>query len=150
MNTPADLTTPAGRALALDASKARLAAACQPIREQAGAAPPDRRPLVLIVEDDARQGRLYMALLRHVARVAVAADPEQATAIYVQNRPDLILADGPGIGWAEGLDDDAPPRVIVSGSDHTNRPGFARILMKPVETDTLEALIEELALRRTS
>jgi CheY-like chemotaxis protein len=54
---------------------------------------PTRRPLILIVDDDARIRELYCTLLRKHFRVAEAEDGHIGVTQAQELRPDLILTD---------------------------------------------------------
>lgn len=146
----------------------RLPFALMTERRDAGAAGPDAvRPLRILVVDDNRDATDMLTRLLSLDghTVAVAHDGPAALELAAHFAPEIALLDlglpgmsGEDLGRALlATGPDAPRCVAITGygqqSDlaRTRTAGFAAHLLKPVEHETLRAVLAELAIggRRT-
>ncbi len=119
------------------------------------------RPLVLIVDDDARNRKLARDVLEAAGlRTLAAADGAQAIALATAHRPDVILMDlrlpdVDGVEVTRRLRADprtaATPVVALTATpldpadDWPVRAGFAGYLVKPIDIEAFPSLLRRLA-----
>jgi CheY-like chemotaxis protein/anti-sigma regulatory factor (Ser/Thr protein kinase) len=163
---PEATASPAESAAAVPAGTVELAALIRQFRDQvAVTAPPtpDRRPGILVVDDDANIRELLTQELSEAGyQVRVAANGREAVAEVRRERPDLVVLDVMmpemnGFDVAAVLRHDPQtatiPIVILSivqDRERGLRLGVDRYLSKPIDTELLFREIGTLIGQRTS
>jgi CheY-like chemotaxis protein len=113
---------------------------------------PDDAPLILVVDDEPQVRRLMLFVLRDQYRVLVAADGQEALALFsVLGREitavvtDLRMPEMDGLALAHALShmEEPPPILFVSGYGRGGElPG--PFLQKPFSPEVLLAAVEKL------
>ena len=115
---------------------------------------------VLVVEDDEPTREMYRSALKRNGYTVIAVDDGLAALHSIESQqPDVVVLDMalPRLGGRDVLRElranpltRAIPIIIVTGTDvvDLNERALAPVLMKPVDTETLIAAIED-ARRRT-
>jgi two-component system cell cycle response regulator DivK len=120
-------------------------------------------PIVLIVDDNARNRKLTGDVLRHARfRTIDAATAAEGIAAATRHRPDVILMDLrlPDLDGAQAVrflrDEPRTSHIPVvamtalslgDGDDWLTAAGFAGSIAKPIDVDTLPDLVRRFAAR---
>ena len=129
-------------------------------REQPNLVGDDRRPLALVVEDNAELNQFIVESLTAQFRTATARNGQEGYDIAARERPDVIITDVmmPGMSGDQMLEllrkapelEDTPVIVLTARSDETLRTTLLRkgaqdYLMKPFSPEELCARASNLA-----
>jgi CheY-like chemotaxis protein len=114
---------------------------------------PDDAPLILVVDDEPQVRRLMLFVLRDQYRVLVAADGQEALALFsVLGREiaavvtDLRMPEMDGLALAHALShmEEPPPILFVSGYGRGGGELPGPFLQKPFPPEVLLAAVEKL------
>jgi DNA-binding response OmpR family regulator len=114
----------------------------------------ERRPLVLIAEQDAYAANLAEYFLRTEGyEVAIALDASQAKLQFDERSPDLVVIDllisgGAGFRLVADFAQQGIAQVIavaaINGAEEALRAGAAAFILKPIESLQLVSTIKDL------
>ncbi len=159
------------KALEVDAADEVISLVCEKIdrwvRHNRSATPtqapaPGASKTVLVVDDDPLVTKALGRLLKSAGyKTLSAATGDEALDLCVKHRPAVVVTDldMPLVGGRQlaglihmSLGDDAPPIVLLTGSDSAPsvHQDFVSVLMKPVDGATLFTAISDALLRESA
>ncbi len=113
---------------------------------------PEQRLSVLVVEDDADSRSLYIELLEEKFQVFSAGDGDEALAVFLRERPQLVITDQSlpklsGTALALKVKEIAPLTGVVLISGHSRLEHTEccdAVLEKPIDLERLGEVIEKV------